>query len=86
MTHHAPTVGGTSDPKFAAGGPVASGSAFATELVGGPCWDKERVRVWMFGHTHWCCDFVREGVRVVSNQRGYREGVPGFAPDKVVEI
>ncbi|OSD00193.1 Ser/Thr protein phosphatase superfamily protein, partial [Trametes coccinea BRFM310] len=83
MTHHAPTVEGTSDPRFV-GGPTAS--AFATEMVGSAVWRAGAVRVWMFGHTHWCCDFEREGVRVVSNQRGYREGTPGFLPDKVVEI
>ncbi|KAI0653964.1 Ser/Thr protein phosphatase superfamily protein [Cubamyces menziesii] len=83
MTHHAPTVEGTSDPKYAQGGPM--GSAFATELVGSEVWRAGVVRVWMFGHTHWCCDFEREGVRVVSNQRGYRDGAPGFVLDKVVE-
>ena len=83
MTHHAPTVEGTSDPKYA-GGPT--NSAFATEMVGSVVWRAGVVKVWMFGHTHWCCDFEREGVRVVSNQRGYKEGAPGFLPDKVVEI
>ena len=85
MTHHAPTVEGASDPKWA-GGPT--GSAFATELLAGERLEdwRGRVKVWMFGHTHWSCDFVREGVRVVSNQRGYKDGDEGFAPDKVVEI
>ncbi|KAI0332972.1 Ser/Thr protein phosphatase protein [Cubamyces sp. BRFM 1775] len=83
MTHHAPTVEGTSDPRYAEG---PTGSAFATELVGSEVWRKEVVRVWMFGHTHWCCDFEREGVRVVSNQRGYKQGAPGFELDKVIEV
>ncbi|KAI0375101.1 Ser/Thr protein phosphatase protein [Pilatotrama ljubarskyi] len=83
MTHHAPTVEGTSNPQYA-GSPI--GSAFATELVDGPCW-KEQVKVWAFGHTHWACDFEREGVRVVSNPKGYGGGRrQGFVPDKVVEI
>ncbi|KAH9889490.1 Ser/Thr protein phosphatase superfamily protein [Cubamyces lactineus] len=83
MTHHAPTAEGTSDPKYA-GGPTSS--AFATEFVGSEIWRAGVVRVWMFGHTHWCCDFVREDVRVVSNQRGYKDGALGFVLDKVVEV
>ena len=82
MTHHAPTLEGTSNPQYAGS---ATGSAFATELVGGPCWTPQ-VRVWMYGHTHWNCDVVREGVRVVSNQRGYRDGTPGFELVKIVEV
>ncbi|KAM5531700.1 hypothetical protein V8D89_014620 [Ganoderma adspersum] len=82
MTHHAPTAADTSDEKFA-GSPISS--AFATELTEGPCWN-EQVKVWMFGHTHWPCDFERKGVRVLSNPRGYRHGADGFDPETVVEI
>ncbi|EJF66790.1 Ser/Thr protein phosphatase protein [Dichomitus squalens LYAD-421 SS1] len=82
MTHHAPTVADTSEERFV-GGPL--NSAFATELTEGPCWN-ERVKVWMFGHTHWPCDFERKGVRVVSNPRGYRHAMDGFEPHMVVEI
>ncbi|KAH9946333.1 uncharacterized protein BXZ73DRAFT_95833 [Epithele typhae] len=82
MTHHAPTHVGTSNPAYA-GSPKSS--AFSTELVGGPCWVSQ-VKVWMYGHTHWNCDAVREGVRVVSNQRGYKDGAPGYDPAKVIEI
>ncbi len=82
MTHHAPTVADTSDERYA-GSPI--GSAFATELTEGPCWN-ERVKIWMFGHTHWPCDFERKGVRVLSNPRGYRHGADGFDPETVVEL
>ncbi|KAI0639503.1 Ser/Thr protein phosphatase protein [Trametes polyzona] len=82
MTHHAPTVQGTSNPLYD-GSPI--GSAFSTELVGGPCW-KPQVKVWAFGHTHWACDFEREGIRVVSNPKGYKGGGTGFDPEKVVVI
>ncbi|KXN81053.1 hypothetical protein AN958_06175 [Leucoagaricus sp. SymC.cos] len=82
LTHHAPTMEGTSDPRFEAG-PLSS--AFATELVKEPCWGR-RVKVWAFGHTHWNCDFVKEGVRVYSNQRGYKEGEPGYHSSKVLEF
>ncbi|KAF8653548.1 hypothetical protein AX16_003911 [Volvariella volvacea WC 439] len=83
FTHHAPTVLGTSDPMYL-DGPTSSG--YATELVEQPCWGSN-VKVWAFGHTHWCCDFVREGVRVVSNQRGYKDKIgSGFDPEMVLEL
>lgn len=83
FTHHAPTADGTSNPKYI-GGPT--NSAFATELTGESVW-KVPVSLWGFGHTHWSCDFVRDGVRVVSNQRGYfTEGEQGFDPSKVLEL
>ena len=85
MTHHAPTMEGTRDPNFS-GSEDLNKSAFATELVGGQCWDAERVKVWMFGHTHWNCDFVKENIRVVSNQRGYKSGSQGFMGTKVIEV
>ncbi|KAK1225218.1 hypothetical protein PQX77_011898 [Marasmius sp. AFHP31] len=87
LTHHAPTVEGTSDPKFHSNGsedPMKS--AFATEFSEDPnVWGKPVV-MWAFGHTHWNCDFVRNDVRVYSNQRGYKGGSPGFDAAKVVTI
>ncbi|KAJ7275077.1 Ser/Thr protein phosphatase protein [Mycena rebaudengoi] len=82
LTHHAPTVADTSDPKHV-GGP--SNSAFTTELLKHIC-SGGAVKVWAFGHTHWNCDFVRAGVRVVANQRGYRDADPGFDPGQILEI
>ncbi|RDX55755.1 Ser/Thr protein phosphatase protein [Lentinus brumalis] len=82
MSHHAPTVEDTSDPKFH-GQPM--NTAFATELSKEEWWP--HVKVWMFGHTHWPCDFERCGVRVLSNPRGYRTtGVDGYDPEMVVEL
>lgn len=84
MTHHAPTEEGTSDPRYA---DSAIRSAFSTELVGGPCWRTPTLKVWAFGHTHWPCDFEREGVRVLSNPKGYAGGTErGFVPGKVIEV
>ena len=31
-----------------------------------------KIKVWVFGHTHYLYDFVAEGLRFVSNPRGYR--------------
>ena len=83
FTHHAPTIRGTGDSKFE-GGPTSS--AFSTELTGEICWTGGNVKLWAFGHTHWSCDFERNGVRVYSNQRGYNEGSEGYDPGKVVEL
>jgi len=80
FTHHAPTVEGTGDPKYIDG---PTNSAFATELTGTPCWGSP-VIFWAFGHTHWNCDFEKQGVRVFSNQRGYGQTGRDFDPSKVV--
>lgn len=41
------------------------------------------VSIWAFGHTHWCCDFTlkvnEHDVRMVSNQRGYKQGAENRA-------
>lgn len=82
FTHHAPTLQDTADPKYADG---PTQSAFATELTADKCWGLP-VKVWAFGHTHWSCDFVREGVRVASNQKGYFQGDHGFDPDFILKL
>jgi hypothetical protein len=82
FTHHAPVVGSTSDPRYA-GSP--SNSAFATDLIEKTCWGSP-VKIWAFGHTHWSCDFVRNGVRVVSNQRGYSLTAADFNPSFTIQV
>ncbi|KAF3912288.1 hypothetical protein AA313_de0203780 [Arthrobotrys entomopaga] len=71
-THHAPSFRKTSAPQHE---DSSLSSAFCTGILEGGAWrgwkGKEMVKVWVFGHTHWCCDFNLSGVRVVSNQRGY---------------
>jgi len=85
LTHHAPTRHGTSAPKYA---DSLVASAFATELTTHRVWASP-ILLWAFGHTHFNSDQVLNGIRVVSNQRGY-EGVEasssGFSPDFVVCI
>lgn len=69
VTHHAPSVQESSSPLHI-GNPW--GSAFATDLLGNE--DKPAlsdVQWWIFGHTHFCTEFTRANVRVISNQRGY---------------
>ena len=83
LTHHAPAVEGTSAPQYV-GGPTSS--AFATELSGEPCWNANAVTLWAFGHTHFNCDFVRNGVRLYTNQRGYKDGERCFDASKIVRL
>jgi predicted phosphodiesterase len=83
LTHHAPTLAGTARPDLIGG---VRESAYATEFVGTECWGAP-ITVWAFGHTHWSCDFERDGVRVVSNQRGRRSSKGArFDPSFVLQV
>ncbi|TVY20583.1 Uncharacterized protein LARI1_G002525 [Lachnellula arida] len=68
VTHHAPSVQETAHPQHVDN---AWSSAFATDVLNGDGGDWSIVKLWVFGHTHFTTEFVKEGVRVVSNQRGY---------------
>ncbi|KFY90816.1 hypothetical protein V498_05814 [Pseudogymnoascus sp. VKM F-4517 (FW-2822)] len=69
VTHHAPSVQESSSPLHI-GNPW--GSAFATDLLGnGGKPALSDVQWWIFGHTHFCTEFSKANVRVISNQRGY---------------
>ena len=83
VTHHAPSLRGTSHPKHA-GGPL--NCAFATDLdhlVG-----REGVAAWIFGHTYFSCVCRADG-KLVSNQRGYADNpdeVGLFDPARVLRV
>lgn len=65
------------------------GAGFMTDLSREPCWKREVVKFWVFGHTHFNRDFrdVETDTRVVSNQRGYYfSQAEGFDIAKVVEV
>lgn len=50
--------------------------------------DKARkIKVWCFGHTHFMYDFVEDGIRYVTNPRGYRgeRRSRGFMGLKVID-
>lgn len=66
ITHHAPSMQDTSSPKNV-DNPWSS--AFASDLLDGMDWGD--VKVWVFGHTHFSTEFWRNGIRVLSIQRGY---------------
>ncbi|KAI1086123.1 Metallo-dependent phosphatase-like protein [Rostrohypoxylon terebratum] len=66
VTHHAPCIKGTSRPEDAHN---PWSSAFSTDLVARGGWDD--VKVWVFGHTHYSTRFMKQGIEIVANQRGY---------------
>jgi predicted phosphodiesterase len=83
ITHHAPSPLSI-HPRFA-GSPVnACFVSDAEHLLG-----RQRVQLWIHGHTHDSFDYVCNGTRVVCNPRGYaRNGVnenAAFDPYFVVE-
>ena len=72
ITHHAPTIQGTSKPSDLAN---PWSCAFSTDLLGDEA--LADTQVWVFGHTHFTSDFKQGQVRLVSNQRGYMiNGLP----------
>ncbi|KAI0006258.1 putative calcineurin-like phosphoesterase [Xylariaceae sp. FL0662B] len=66
VTHHAPCIEGTSRPEHTSN-PWTP--AIATDLLDQGEWDG--VRTWVFGHTHYSTSLIRNGIRLVANQRGY---------------
>lgn len=74
VTHHAPSLAGTSAPEHA-NNPWTP--AFATDLL--PRLNTNKVQTWVFGHTHHTTELFSDGgVRLVANQRGYV--FPGSKP------
>ncbi|MBE3047446.1 metallophosphoesterase, partial [Candidatus Bathyarchaeota archaeon] len=71
LTHYSPTaLPEANDPEHVEDSRGVQ-SAFVTDLSGEVCWTSPSVKLWGFGHTHYNCDFVAGGKRVVANQRGY---------------
>lgn len=93
LTHHAPLLEGTSDPKFNGtaketqyllqGSPI--NSAFSSDLqymLGG------NIHTWAFGHTHYSSSQYVKNTHVVSNQLGYLafSEKAGYKVNQVLDI
>jgi hypothetical protein len=87
LTHHSPTI--SSEAMDPAHSRSIISSGFTTDLSGEVCWTSRNVKAWVFGHTHFNCDFIEKesGKRVLTNQRGYyfRQSA-GFNAGKCVEV
>jgi Calcineurin-like phosphoesterase len=87
LTHYCPlTDDKVVDPKHR-DSKISSG--FMSDLSSEPCWTREAVKLWAFGHTHFNSDFVDppSGKRVLSNQMGYYFAQSdGFDVAKVVGV
>lgn len=68
LTHFAPLMRGTSDPKYEIDGRLLN-HAFASDLS---YLMEKPIKLWIFGHTHWTCNFTYNGVQIVSNGVGYK--------------
>jgi len=81
ITHHAPLVPAPpASPVHRA--LVGAFASDLTELMG-----RDRVAMWIYGHSHRTADLEIAGTRVVSNPRGYpHEPVEAFDPSLVVEV
>ncbi|KAE9366069.1 hypothetical protein N431DRAFT_446281 [Stipitochalara longipes BDJ] len=74
MTHHAPTVRGSSPPEQD-DGKSPRWSAYQNDILGGEgVAGLQTGDIWTFGHTHRSCDFFEDGVRVIANQIGLTAG------------
>lgn len=81
MSHHTPSMVGTSHPRFEGRNADATMHAFSTDLSDVFAAAAE-VKVWAYGHTHFNNDRYLHGTRLVSNQRGYQHEVNGdYRPD-----
>ncbi len=87
LTHHDPLLNiGGSNSEYMANPDACINSAFASDLLD---LMQPPVAAWCFGHTHWFQDLTVNGVRVISNPKGYPHGedigLP-FNPSFVVEL
>jgi predicted phosphohydrolase len=76
VTHFPPTRTGTSHPKYLAENRTAN-LYFAWPDDTLNKFKLNNVIAWVSGHTHWSYDFEKNGVRLISNQLGYKSEV-GF--------
>lgn len=88
MTHFPPIRDGSSNPKYSSQSVYLS-NYFSWNNI---C-DKlkcSNVVGWISGHTHWSFDIIRNNIRYISNQAGYKEeiydGESGFEADKIFTI
>lgn len=81
VTHHAPSV--RSLRRIHWEDPASAGFASSLESLIG----RHAIDLWIHGHTHYCVDYVLNGTRILSNQRGYPDiPDPEFRPDLLIRL
>ncbi len=80
VTHHGPILQ-TLNPDYDLDEISANFNNNYTDLLLPP------IKLWIWGHTHHCADFVHRGIRFVSHQKGYRhETLKGFNWGNVFDV
>lgn len=87
LTHYAPTFRGTIEGKYR---DDPYNRLYCTELS--PLFAIPEIKVWVFGHTGYNCDYYMHGTRIVSNQykTNDQDRVPGtlisrsYDPDRCI--
>ena len=87
VTHFPPTKTGTSHPKYLSVEQKLN-SYFAWPDNTLDNFKLNNVLAWISGHTHWSYDFEKNGIRLISNQIGYKNeiGQTGINEDGLYEI
>ena len=83
ITHHAPSMDMINLSRYGEG---VINTGYATDVISQ--FSPAKVVLWISGHTHGCKDIAINGIRCVSNCRGYsgQGEVAGFDPNKVIEV
>ena len=87
ITHFPPIRTGTSNPKFLAEKKLSNlYFAWPDDTLGK--FNLNNALAWISGHTHWSYDFKSCGIRLISNQLGYKSevGETGLNEDGSYEI
>jgi hypothetical protein len=83
ITHHAPSMDMINLSRYGEG---VINTGYATDVI--DQFSPDDIALWICGHTHGCKDITINGIRCVSNCRGYvgLGEVAGFDPNKVIEV
>lgn len=87
VTHFPPVKTGTSDPKYLSEGRIIN-SYFSWPDNTLQRLNLNNIIAWVSGHTHWSYDLQQNGIRLISNQLGYKSevGKTGLNEDGLYEI
>ncbi len=83
ITHHAPLCTKTSHPKYENDRVRSCNYAFSSDQS---ALLELGVHTWIFGHTHFACDFTHKECRVISNPRGYTFDRTEYNEQCVVQV